>query len=122
MMTQRTATGMLHLARVMTNLMMQMQMTQRTQLGQTAHQRSKDGKLSVQHTSVTTRKRLQKHALYTSLLQADCEQSLTQLALFAWPSLDFNAIRIGRDYVVQRGKWYDQAAVWNGGMESGRFP
>jgi len=66
--------------------------------GPSAHTRSKDVKSSVQHTSVKTRNVSRKHALYTS--RADCEQLLTQLPLFARPSLDFNTIRIGKNYVV----------------------
>jgi len=63
-----------------------------------AHTRSKDVKPPVQHASVKTRNVSRTHALCT--LRADCEQWLTQLPLFARPSLDFNTIRIGKNYVV----------------------
>ncbi len=67
--------------------------------GPSAHTRSKDVKSPVQHTSVKTRNVSRKQALCTS--RADCEQWLTQLPLFARPSLDFNTIRIGKNYVVR---------------------
>ncbi len=66
--------------------------------GPSADTRSKDVKSPVQHTSVKTRNVSRKQALCTS--RADCEQWLTQLPLFARPSLDFNTIRIGKNYVV----------------------
>jgi len=64
-----------------------------------AHTRSKDVKPPVQHASVKTRNVSRTHALCT--LRADCEQWLTQLPLFARPSLDHNTIRIGKNYVVR---------------------
>ncbi|DBB14428.1 TPA: hypothetical protein ACH3X3_004725 [Trebouxia sp. C0006] len=82
-----------------------------------AHTRSKDVKPPVQHASVKTRNVSRTHALCT--LRADCEQWLTQLPLFARPSLDFNTIRIGKNYVVRRGRWCHQLAVfkvWNLGF------
>lgn len=62
--------------------------------GPSARKRSKDVKSPVQHTSVKTRNVSRTHALCT--LRADCEQWLTQLPLFARPSLELTPYALAK--------------------------